>query len=91
MVPIPEGAERSEEEPENEDYSGISQSDGGSSSTSPLNSTPNLVTSTTNVEPVPSISTANLSSATELPQGTGKLDLGRLTLGSGDEEDEIRG
>jgi hypothetical protein len=87
MVPIPEGVERFEEEPDDEDYSGISQSDGGSSTNStPQNSTTNLNTGTTNLGP-----TANLSSATELPQGTGKLDLGRLTLGSGDEEDEIRG
>jgi len=74
MVPIPEGAERSEEEPENEVYGGISQADGGGSSRS------------------------NVSSVTDLSglgEMSGGLDLkggmDRVTLGSGEDEDEIRG
>ncbi len=96
MVPIPEGVERSDEEPEMEDYSGIAQSDGGSKNNTP----PNLSTSNLNLNPTPAptkVSTtavnakAGGSSATELPQGTGIIDTSRMTLGSGDQEDEIRG
>jgi hypothetical protein len=61
MVPIPEGVERSEEEPENESYALTAQSDGGSSSSS--------------------------TTGTAVSKGA----LGRVTLGSGSEEDEIRG
>ncbi|KAH8793476.1 Mss4-like protein [Hyaloscypha finlandica] len=82
MVPIPEGVERNEEEPDNEDYSSISQSDGGGSSQP---NTPN--TSTANL----ANSSADLSSATEIGKVKADLGLGRLILGSGDEEDEIRG
>jgi hypothetical protein len=82
MVPIPEGVERNEEEPDNEDYSSISQSDGGGSSQP---NTPN--TSTANL----ASSSADLSSATEIGKVKADLGLGRLMLGSGDEEDEIRG
>jgi len=45
MVPIPEGVERNEEEPDNEDYSSISQSDGGGSSQP---NTPNTSTANQN-------------------------------------------
>jgi hypothetical protein len=62
MVPIPEGVERSDEEPANESYALAAQSDGGGSSSS--------------------------TSAT-LTQGA--QDAERLTLGSGSDEDEIRG
>jgi hypothetical protein len=87
MVPIPEGVERSDEEPEAEDYSGIAQSDGGSENNTPPNlSTPNL-----NPTPAPANAKVGGSSATELPQGTGIIDTSRMTLGSGDQEDEIRG
>jgi len=58
MVPIPEGVERSDEEPANESYAMAAQSDGGGS-----------------------------SSSTSL----GAQDLERVTLGSGSDEDEIRG
>jgi hypothetical protein len=97
MVPIPEGVERSDEEPEAEDYSGIAQSDGGSENNTPPNlSTPNL---NLNLNPTPApvkvTTAANAkaggSSATELPQGMGIIDTSRMTLGSGDQEDEIRG
>jgi hypothetical protein len=92
MVPIPEGVERSDEEPEAEDYSGIAQSDGGSENNTP----PNLSTPTLNPTPAPvQVTTAGAkaggSSATELPQGTGIIDTSRMTLGSGEQEDEIRG
>jgi len=59
MVPIPEGVERSDEEPANESYALAAQSDGGGSSSS---------------------STLQ-----------GAQDPERLTLGSGSDEDEIRG
>jgi len=86
MVPIPEGVERADEEPEAEDYSGIAQSDGGSKHNTP----PNYPT--LNLNPTPARnSKAGGSSATELPQGTGIIDTSRMTLGSGDQEDEIRG
>jgi hypothetical protein len=89
MVPIPEGVERSDEEPEAEDYSGIAQSDGGSENNTPPNlSTPNL---NLNPTPAPANAKPGGSSATELPQGTGIIDTSRMTLGSGDQEDEIRG
>ena len=93
MVPIPEGVERSEEEPETEDYSGIAQSDGGSK----FNTPPNLSTPNLNPSPGPANvkaaanAKAGGSSATELTQGTGIIDTSRMTLGSGDQEDEIRG
>jgi hypothetical protein len=93
MVPIPEGVERSDEEPEADDYSGIAQSDGGSENNTP----PNLSTPTLNPTPAPvKVNTAantkaGGSSATELPQGMGIIDTSRMTLGSGDQEDEIRG
>jgi hypothetical protein len=61
MVPIPEGVERSDEEPANESYALAAQSDDGSSS----------------------------PTSTTLTQGAQDLD--RLTLGSGRDEDEIRG
>ncbi len=63
MVPIPEGVERSDEEPPNELYGNAAQSDGGGSSTSSL---------TTEKE-------------------TKGADLDRVMLGSGTEEDELRG
>jgi hypothetical protein len=99
MVPIPEGVERSDEEPEMEDYSGIAQSDGGSKNNTPphfsnpipnLNPTPTPTPAKVNTAAVNSKAGAG-SSATELPQGTGIIDTSRMTLGSGDEEDEIRG
>ena len=74
MVPIPEGVERSEGEPENEVYAGISQADGGSE-------------------------TSNGSSATDLSavgrtsEGVDLRGVGmeRVTLRSGEDEDELRG
>jgi hypothetical protein len=87
MVPIPEGVERSDEEPESEDYSGIAQSDGGSENNTP----PNLSTLNLNPTPAPANAKTGGSSATELPQGTGIIDTSRMTLGSGEQEDEIRG
>lgn len=96
MVPIPEGVERSDEEPEMEDYSGIAQSDGGSKHNTPPNfPTPNLNLNPTSA-PAKAVKTAanskaGGSSATELPQGTGIIDTSRMTLGDGDQEDEIRG
>jgi hypothetical protein len=93
MVPIPEGVERSDEEPDMEDYSGIAQSDGGSKNNTPPNaSTPNLNPAPAPAEVKAAVNaTVGGSSATELPQGTGIIDMGRMTLGSGDQEDEIRG
>ncbi len=96
MVPIPEGVERSDEEPEMEDYSGIAQSDGGSNN----NTLPDFTTPNFNLNPTAAPANAikkaansqgGGSSATELPQGTGIIDTSRMTLGSGDQEDEIRG
>ena len=97
MVPIPEGVERSEEEPEMEDYSGIAQSDGGSKNNTPRHFSNPIPILNPTPAPAKTIKTAAVnskaggSSATELPQGTGIIDTSRMTLGSGDEEDEIRG
>jgi hypothetical protein len=73
MVPIPEGVERCEEEPKNEIYVGISQSDGGSSRSDVSSAT-------------------DLSNLGEASKGVElKGDVGRVTLGSGEDEDELRG
>ena len=93
MVPIPEGVERSDEEPEAKI---IPESP---NQTAAQRTTRLLTSSTPNLNPTPApvkITTAanakaGGSSATELPQGTGIIDTSRMTLGSGDQEDEIRG
>lgn len=104
MVPIPEGAECSREEPEDEDFGNLAQSDGGGSSKSKFNCTSKTAPKTTRIS-VENNSTSmtfadskgnvtadgKKGSASKLPSLDDILNLKRLSLGKGKEDDELRG
>jgi hypothetical protein len=104
MVPIPEGAECSREEPEDEDFGNLSQSDGGGSSkpTSKPTSKTALKTTRTSIENDSTGLTfadgkgnvtadGKKGSTSKLPSLDDILNLKRLSLGKGKEDDELRG
>jgi hypothetical protein len=93
MVPIPEGVETSYEEPEDEDFSGISQSDGGGSSKikRPSTSSSNTNSSLGNSN-VDNSDGSTKSYSSKIPNLDEILRLKRFSLnGRGKEDDELRG
>lgn len=104
MVPIPEGAECSREEPEDENFGDLSQSDGGGSSRSkskPMSKAAPKTTRTSDESKNTSMTFADgngnaaadgkKGSTSKRPSLDDILNLKRLSLGKGKEDDEIRG
>lgn len=83
MVPIPEGVERSEEEPQNETYPPVGVSDLSNPSHPAKPSSKPVIN--------PTINKTQNSKANANSKGAQKIENGRMTLGSGEDEDEIRG